>query len=182
MELLGVALAILGIVFAFETPRNAFLRSIGLSGSNSIHRFFYRAPKQEITTSSVILYIRTSPTSLGLDQSIAMDQRAQLKHFQGDGQWLVEKIKALGIADIRQLDRIVRQHSYSARLLAHAFEQERTATQGDGLSHALEIEAMNRFDSTWYDNYLAKLTLTSTGPGYATTVLEFYKTITDASA
>ncbi|MET4569823.1 hypothetical protein [Rhodanobacter soli] len=184
MEFLGLALAILGLLFAFEVPRNTFLEAVGLRNRTSpswLSRTVYRIPRRSITSSSVILYLRTSPTSLRLDQQIASDQKATLKHFSGDGKWLVEKIIALGISDTQTLDGVVKKNSNYSRLLAHAFEQERTATQGDGISHALEIEAMERFGSEWYKKYLSTLQLTSTGPGYAADILEFYKTIKGVS-
>ena len=181
MEILGVVLALAGLAFAFETPRKAFVKIFSLDRFKSTRskqaKSDFAALNLPITSSSIILYLKTSSNSLDLDNQIASDQGSEPKDLSGDGKWLIESIEKLGITKISELDEIVRKHSTNARLLAHAFDRSKSPSLGDGIVLVLEIEAMDRFGSAWYENYLSKLNLSSTGPGYASDLLEFYETI-----
>ena len=142
-----------------------------------LRRRIFGHPKVPLNPSSISAYVHTSPRSRDLDLAIAGDFNLPLERSDSDCEYLMEEVKALGLENVQQLDRLGAKHSGHARLLARTFRPSGSVAQAFGLQLVLEIEAMERFGADWYDKYLSGLSLTSTDKGFAKSLWSYYQQV-----
>jgi hypothetical protein len=180
MEIIGLLIGLLGIILVFETPRrwiaSLFTRKRNRQTSPIL------AKSEPISPHSLLLYVSSSPEVTALDQDIAALRAAPLAPFEGDGTWLYDKVKALNIATVGELETLVDRHAADAKALAHAFAESGPVHRAHGLDLVLQIEAISRYGKDWYKKFLEPLTLTSAGEGYANDLHEFYQAVRRARA
>src|SRR6478672_3677172 len=155
MEILALVVALLGLFVVFETPRNwiarLFQRATGTKPKHQLAR------AEPISIQSVVLFISTDVKSLALDQEIADASNTTVAPFVGDGKWLTDKVGALGVSNIGQLQELLGRHAKHACMLAHAFAERPAVSRGHGLDLALQMEAMQRYGSDWHGKFIAPL-------------------------
>jgi len=180
MELIVLLATLAGLVLLFETPRQWVARLFTPKRSNKAASVLSK--QEAISSHSLLLYLTSSPESVALDQAIADEHRAPLAPFVGDGTWLLDKVRALNIATIGELDELVKRHAGEAKALSHAFAEKPATHRAYGLDLVLQIEAMNRYGHDWYKLFLKPLSLTSASEGYADDLYEFHQAILRARA
>lgn len=176
MEIAGLIIALLGILIVFDTPRKwiatQFSRRKARPSGPSL------AEDEPTSLHAVILYVNSSAKPLVLDNDIALATSSTVDPFVGDGRWLLEMVTELNISTMGQLDELVARHTQHARLLAHAINSEhKKIRRGHGLSLVLEIEAMQRYGSEWYEKFIKPLKMTSSSKGFADEMYSFYMTV-----
>lgn len=176
MEIVGVIIALLGILVVFDTPRKWI--AIQFSRRKESPAGLSLAEDEPTSLHAVILYVNSSAKPLNLDKDIALATNSTVDPFVGDGRWLLDMVTALNISTMGQLDGLVARHTPHARLLAHAMLSEhQKIRRGHGLSLVLEIEAMQRYGSEWYEKFIKSLKMTSSSKGFADEVYSFYMTV-----
>lgn len=175
MEVIGLLLTVLGLIFLFETPRQWVADLFTQKSSNDNVPIL--SNNEPLSPHSLLLYVSSSSRAAALDQTIADQSKTAPAPFTGDGMSLYEKIKALEIATIGELDDLVRNHAEDARALAHAFTASKEVESSYGLELVIEIEAIRRYGCDWYYRFLEPLRLTSASKGYASDLHKFYEAI-----
>jgi hypothetical protein len=176
MEIVGLIIALLGIVIVFDTPRKWIATQFSRKKANPTGPSL--ADDEPTSLHAIILYVNSSAKPLNLDNDIALNTSSTVDPFVGDGRWLHDMVTALNICTMGQLDELVAQHTPHAKLLAHAILSEhQKIRRGHGLSLVLEIEAMQRYGSEWYEKFIKSLKLTSSSKGFADEMYSFYTTV-----
>ena len=136
-----------------------------------------RVPAIPITASAVAAYLNTHPRPRALDQAIANDVGAKVKLANTDWAWMIDLINAVGVTNVKELDRLVKKHAAHARLLARSYQPQETVPTAEGVQLVLEIACMEKSGVDGLKKMFRSLKYISTGPGHAEELWADYQRI-----
>ena len=169
--------AALAAVFKVEASELLAERSKDGAPGNLPTDTYPPASAAPVSAGALFAYASAHPRPLDLIHALAKRRHLEVAAMDGEAISLEEKVKALGIATIRELDDLLRIHGEASSRLCDYLRPEGAVDSGFILGRLFEVVAIERGGEAGIVSFCESLKFSTGGASWAKEIYRYYQEV-----